>query len=225
MNTSVDKHITAIMKLFPDFIDIPIDVWEAADISVREIEPSHMIPEGLLLDHAVFVLDGTVRMFKLSASGREITLYRISDGECCPLMSSSLLGETEYEASACTETPCLALFTPAEIFREWFDTYKRFRQFIFQSICKRIITLSKLLDTINFKSIRGRVVEFLLQAAHDNQSNVIVTTHDTLATELGSAREVISRTLKQLKQEQLISLTRGKITIVDYKGLEALVEE
>lgn len=221
MSNNVQDHLPKIVSIFPDLADLPEEEWRKAGIDVKKLEPAQTIPEGIILDYAVFILDGRVRMYKVSESGREITLYRISDGECCPLMSSSILGGTEYEASASVETHSLALFIPTPIFREWFDTYKSFRQFIFQSICGRILTLSKLLDNINFKSIRSRVVEYLLEQA---EGNVIKTTHDTLAIELGSVREVISRTLKQLEKDQYIALTRGKIMIVDRAGLEELVE-
>nr|WP_167276382.1 Crp/Fnr family transcriptional regulator [Paenibacillus lupini] len=189
------------------------------------MEPNYIIEEGQFLEYVVMVLEGTVRMYKVSSSGREITLYRIHSGECCPLMSSSVLGESEYEASACVETAGLVLMIPAEIFREWTDRYRNFRQFIFKSFARRIVIMSNLLDSINFKSIRGRISEFLIQMANQtDNSNTFHITHDSLSVELGTAREVISRTLKELEREDIIQLSRGRNTIRNRSALERYIE-
>ncbi|KAI7257275.1 hypothetical protein KC345_g10830 [Hortaea werneckii] len=188
-----------------------------------KVEANYVIEEGQFLEYAVLMLEGTIRMYKISAGGREITLYRIHGGECCPLMTTSILGESEYEASACVETASLALLIPVNTFRDWIDRYQGFRQFIFKSFANRILIMSSLLDSINFKSIRGRIAEYLVQHSHDSGDRLSIT-HDTLSVELGTAREVISRTLKQLEKEGLIMLSRGQITLVSREGIENYVE-
>lgn len=219
------EHLSQILSLFPSMADITEEDWNQGGVNVLQMEPNYIIEEGQFLEFVVMVLDGTVRMYKISPSGREITLYRIHGGECCPIMTSSILGKIEYEASACVETPGLVLMIPAQIFRNWTDRYPTFRQFIFKSFAKRIILLSSLLDSINFKSIRGRVSEFLIQLANQSgNTDILHVTHDSLSVELGTAREVISRTLKGLEKEDIIKLHRGKITIINQRALEEYIE-
>lgn len=171
------------------------------------------------------LLDGTVRMYKISTSGREITLYRIYGGECCPLMTSSILGASEFEASACVETTGLSLIIPANIFRDWMERYSKLREFIFKSLAERIVLLAGLLHGVYFKTIRGRLSEILVQLSDkSSQADILKITHDTLSVELGTAREVVSRALKCLENEDVISLSRGKITILNRKALENYLE-
>ncbi|MDR6550221.1 Crp/Fnr family transcriptional regulator [Paenibacillus qinlingensis] len=225
MSSNLSEYLPLINSKFPSLADISDQDWDQVGIRVVEMEPNYTIKEGQLLEYAFLLLDGTVRMYKLSASGREYTLYRIHSGECCPLMSSSILCEGEYEASACVETNGLVLLIPVDMFRHWTDHYQMFRQFIFKSFANRILIMSNLLDSLNFKSIRGRVSEFLVQLAQQgDESEPLHITHDSMSVELGTAREVISRTLKALEKEGIIQLSRGKITIRDLNALEQYVE-
>ncbi|RED59408.1 Crp/Fnr family transcriptional regulator [Cohnella lupini] len=225
MSSNLFEYLPRIVSLFPSLADISEQDWKHSGIQVIETEPNHIIEEGQFLEYAILILEGTVRMYKISGGGREITLYRIHGGECCPLMTSSILGESEYEASACVETTGLVLAVPVDIFRDWTDRYRKFRQFIFKSFAKRIVVMSNLLDSINFKSIRGRISEHLVQMTKQaGNSNTLHITHDILAIELGTAREVISRTLKGLENEATIKLSRGKITIMNQIALESYIE-
>lgn len=224
MASTVIKQIPYILERFPSLSDITEQDWSDEGITVLELQPGHVIEEeGRFLNHAVFLLEGTVRMYKISGSGREITLYRIHGGECCPLMMSSILGEIEYEASAWIEKPCVALAIPVHVFRDWMDRYKSLRQFIFKMFANRLIIMSNLLDSINFKTIRGRVAEFLVRLTEDGNDTLSIT-HDTLAIELGTAREVISRMLKSLENEGLLQLSRGRISNIRRHELEKYVE-
>jgi CRP/FNR family transcriptional regulator len=223
MSYAILEQVPHIVSRFPSLSDISVQDWSDEGITILELLSSHVIEEGQFLKHAVLLLEGTVRMYKISGSGREITLYRINGGECCPLMMSSILGESKYEASACIEQPGVALAIPVLVFRDWMDRYKNFRQFIFKMFANRLIIMSNLLDSINFKSIRGRIAEFLVQMTEDG-SNTLDMTHDTLSIELGTAREVISRTLKSLENEGLLQLSRGRIYNIRRQELEKYIE-
>ncbi|MFE5322820.1 Crp/Fnr family transcriptional regulator [Paenibacillus sp. NPDC056579] len=217
------QQIDCIVSKFPSLSDIAKEDWETNGISVWSLPPNQVLHEGHLLEHAALVLDGTVRVYKVSGSGREVTLYRIHDGECCPLMITSILGETQYEASACIEVPSTVLIIPIAVFRDWIDRYKSFRQYIFKVFAERLLIMSNLLDSIHFKSVRSRIAEYLLRETAPDQPAVTMT-HDQLAVELGSAREVISRTLKTMEQEGRLQLSRGKIIVLHRESLLELVE-
>ncbi|NBD26789.1 Crp/Fnr family transcriptional regulator [Paenibacillus glycinis] len=223
MTLSVQAELPRILELFPSLAEIGPENWGREDVVLIELPPNHLVQEGQLLDYAVLLLDGTIRMFKISPGGREITLYRIQGGECCPLMMTSILGESEYEASACIEKPSLALAIPSGLFREWMDRYRGFRQYIFKMVGKRLILMSNLLDSINFKTIPGRVAEFLYEQTASG-ADTLALTHDAIATELGTAREVISRTLKSFEKEGILALTRGRIAEIKRDELERYLE-
>lgn len=223
MALSVQAELPRILALFPSLSEIAPEDWEKEDAVLIELQPNFLVQEGHFLDYAILLLDGTIRMFKVSPGGREITLYRIQGGECCPLMMTSILGESEYEASACIEKPSLALAIPVGLFREWMDRYRGFRQYIFKTVGKRLILMSNLLDSINFKTIPGRVAQFLYEQTASGQDTLELT-HDLIATELGTAREVISRALKSFEKEGILSLTRGRIGEIKRGELERYLE-
>lgn len=223
MSSSVLDNVPHIVSCFPSLSDISTQDWSDEGIIMLDLQPSFVFEEGRFLEHAVLILEGTVRMYKISGSGREITLYRVNGGECCPLMMSSILGETEYEASACIEKLCTVVAIPVDVFKDWMDRYKSFRQFIFKMFAKRIIIMSNLLDSINFKSIRGRISEYLVEMTEDGRDSLTIT-HDTLSIELGTAREVISRTLKSLEKEGLLQLSRGQISHILRQDLKKYIE-
>ncbi|MCR8842678.1 Crp/Fnr family transcriptional regulator [Paenibacillus sp. SC116] len=217
------EQIKDAITCFPCLADISDEDWNEDGISVVTLPANHIIHEGEFLESAALIMHGTVRMYKLGENGREVTLYRIHDGGCCPLMASSILGETAYEANICIEKPTKVLFVPARIFQRWMGTYMSFRQFIFKSFAERLIIMSNLIDNMVFKSIRIRIFEYLLEKT-TAEHNTLTITHDHLAIELGTAREVISRTLKGMEKEGLISLSRGQITNIQHDQLIELVE-
>lgn len=217
------EQIENVIMRFPCLADISHEDWQEEGITITTLSVNHVIHEGEFLESAALILDGTVRMYKLSGNGREVTLYRINDGECCPLMASSILGETAYEASACIEKPTTVLFIPVHIFQKWMNNYINFRQFIFKSFARRLLIMSDLIDSMFFKSIKSRIAEYLLKMTSIDNDSLSIT-HDHLSIELGTAREVISRTLKAMEKEGLLTLSRGQITHIQRQKLLELIE-
>ncbi|MBH5319822.1 Crp/Fnr family transcriptional regulator [Paenibacillus sp. GSMTC-2017] len=217
------EQIELVIKLFPSLSDISIEDWNEDGISIASLPVDHVIYEGEFLEHAALILDGTVRMYKLSDSGREVTLYRISSGECCPMMASSILGESVYEASACIEKPTTVLFIPVRIFQKWMNNYLGFRQYIFKTFARRLIVMSNLIDSVVFKTIRSRISEYLLLMTSSDNNSLSIT-HDVLSIELGTAREVISRTLKSMENDGLLRASRGQITHIQRERLQELID-
>lgn len=219
------KDLSHILSIFPCMAEITEEDWNQSGVTIIPMVSNSIFEEKRLLDNVYLILDGTVRMYKLSPSGRQITLYKIHNGECCPLMASTILGSSEFEASACVESAGLILRIPASIFRDWIERYPKFLKFIFRTLVKRIEALACLLDSVYFKSIRSRVAEFLIQLSDQrSRSYTLQITHASISIELGTAREVISRTLKYLENEGFIELSRGKIIIVNREALESYIE-
>ena len=170
----------------------------------------------------LLVLDGAVRVQLLAANGREVTLYRVASGDSCVLTTSCLLGGDDYPADAVTETPVRALALPRADFERALDASRSFRRFVFEGLGERLSALMRRMDEVAFGDIDVRLAGVLLghAAAGSGGSPVrLSVTHQALAAELGSAREVISRHLKRFESHGWVALGRGTIEVLDREGL------
>lgn len=170
--------------------------------------------------HYVMVLAGSIRVHKVSESGREIVLYRVERGQTCVLTTSCLFAATPYSAEGVTETPVSAALLSRESFNEAVAGSAGFRRFVFAAFGERIEGLMELVDAIAFGRVDERLAARLLAFA--DTTAVISLTHQQLATELGTAREVVSRLLKEFERRGWVALMRGEIAIRDRAALERL---
>ena len=175
--------------------------------------------QGDSCDNYLLVLDGSIKVLARSESGREIVLYRVQRGGSCVLTTSCLLGRNKYPVEGITETPVQALAIPAKTFHQGLNESESFRDFIFNTYGKRLADVISLVESISFEHINRRLARYLLAQASQGKLHV---THQTVATELGSAREVISRQLKSFEKHGWIGQQRGEITILDQDALTQL---
>ncbi|WP_259781090.1 Crp/Fnr family transcriptional regulator [Aestuariispira ectoiniformans] len=174
-------------------------------------------PENLLL-----LLDGTVRVQQVSDTGREIVLYRVHSGQSCVLTTACLLAYEDYSAEGVAETDVRAVAVPRGVFEDLIARSGTFRRFVFTAYSKRITDLFFVIEEIAFRRIDIRLAQKLL--ALGKESDRVVATHHQLATELGSAREVISRQLQEFQRREWVKLARGTIEIQDRAALERLAK-
>lgn len=175
-------------------------------------------PENLLL-----LLEGTVRVQQTSENGREVFLYRVSAGESCVLTTACLLAYEDYSAEGIAETDLRAVLVPRATFDELIARSPEFRRFVFTAYSRRITDLFTVIEEIVFRRVDVRLAQKLLQmAAPDGHLDA---THQSLALELGSAREVISRQLQEFQRRGWVRLGRGAVQITGRAGLEALAAE
>ncbi len=172
-------------------------------------------PENLLL-----LLDGTVRVSQMSEAGREIVLYRVTAGESCVLTTACLLAYEEYSAEGVAETDVRAAAVPRRVFDRLISESEDFRRFVFSAYSKRITDLFVVIEEVAFKRIDIRLAQSLLELK--DSADRIQATHQKLAVELGSAREVISRQLQEFQRKGWVKASRGEITILDTHQLEML---
>lgn len=177
---------------------------------------------GLPAENFLLLLDGTVRVQQVSANGREIVLYRVTGGESCIMTTACLLSGDTYNAEGVTETPVEAVAVPRATFDELMARSADFRRFVFSHYSSRITDLLHVVEEVAFERIDKRLAQKLLDRA-DGSGNLSAT-HQDLAVELGSAREVISRHLKEFQRRGWLELTRGLIHVTDRRGLERLAE-
>lgn len=179
---------------------------------VLEIEPGTVIlKEREFIKVIPLVLEGSIKLRKQDPTGREIIFYHIEPGESCILSITSCLNEKESKAEAIIEKKTRLIAISAREVREWMDTYPSWRKFVVKLYYDRMAEVMTLLDLVIFKSVDTRLVQYLNEKAVNQELKI---THQQLAGELGTAREVISRLLKQMEREGIISLERGMIRII-----------
>ncbi|ADQ83870.1 Crp/Fnr family transcriptional regulator [Methylovorus sp. MP688] len=175
--------------------------------------------EGTPCHAYVLRLAGQSRVFKLSSSGREILLYRVTGGETCVLTTTCLLGSSDYPASTVVEEPIRDILVPAAAFHEMMLESRVFRRFVMENYGALISDLIVLLDEVAFHSLDARLAKLLLEEPGDQ----VRRTHQQLADELGTAREVVSRQLKRFEQKGWLALGRGKLELLDRAALERMI--
>jgi CRP/FNR family transcriptional regulator len=186
--------------------------------SVKQFPAGHYICwEGDVCTHLAVVLSGSVRVYKTGESGREITLYRIEENDSCVLTASCILSQIRFPALAMVEKEVRAVLIPAQILREWIGKYDVWRVYVFELMSKRLADVIATVEEIAFRRVDVRIAEFL--AGFTVEQEPITITHQEIADELGTSREVVSRILKDFERGNIISQSRGSIIIQNKHAL------
>ncbi|WP_372400095.1 Crp/Fnr family transcriptional regulator [Azospirillum sp. HJ39] len=211
--------------LFPALARLEPDRAAYLDTAGRRVE----VPRGTVLFRAgdrchtfLMVLDGTVRVQMTSETGREIVLYRVARGETCIVTTACLLTDAPYGAEAVAETDIDAVALAAGPFHELVARSAAFRDFVFASFGTRLTGMMMLIEEVAFGRIDLRLARFL--ADRRDAAGGLDITHQALAVELGTAREVVSRQLKEFERRGLVALSRGRIQVPDPAALLALAD-
>lgn len=175
--------------------------------------------EGDRVDEIALLISGVVRVYKIGETGREITLYRFGLGESCILTANAILNQKKFPAIASVEKEAEAIMIPAQIFREWVRRYDLWRDFVFELLSQRLSSVIMIVDEIAFRRMDVRIASLLLKRSQIQ--NPIHITHQEIASELGSSREVISRLLEDFSEQGIIRAGRGKIEILDTNALKS----
>lgn len=163
-----------------------------------------------------FVLEGSVRVIKLAANGRELPLYRVVPGETCIISSCCMLGHGAYNARGIAQGATVLVLLPLPLFDDLLAAAD-FRTFVFQLFSERMSELMQLVEEVAFRKLDQRLASLLL-----GKGRFVRATHQQLADELGSVREMVSRLLKGFAQQELVALAREQIEVLDPQGLREI---
>ncbi len=180
--------------------------------------------EGDACAFIAFLGSGSIRVYKIGDIGRQITLYHVLPGESCVLNMTCTLAQIPYPANAQVEQDARMVLFPARQFREWVGRVDSLREFAFSLLAHRMTQMMTLLEEISFKKMDVRLAEFLARQ-FDNQGRplrVLHLTHEQIAAELGTAREVITRLLHEFQRIGAIELARGRILLKEEQVLRSL---
>jgi CRP/FNR family transcriptional regulator, anaerobic regulatory protein len=220
MNTPEMK--SRLLQLFPVFQKLPA---EAVEDIVRSAS-LRQAPSGTILFESAspctgfpMLIEGNVRVVKAAPNGREVQLYRITPGESCLLSSSCLLGGSDYSATGIAETAVTMLALPPTVFHRLLAEHKPFRDYVFGLFSERLADLMSLVEAITFHKLDQRLAALLL-----GKGELVRATHQGLADELGSVREMVSRLLANFQDRGWVALGREQIRITDAAALRRLAQ-
>jgi len=196
-----------------------VSEFQRAASFMRIPEGQDVFVEGDHVDAIALLLSGVVRVYKISETGRELTLYRFGNGESCILTANAILSQQNFPAVATVEKSAEAVMIPADTFRNWVGRYDLWREFVFELLSQRVASVMAIVEEVAFRRMDARLAAFL--SDRTRQSNPIHITHQEIASELGSSREVISRLLEDLSAEGILRPMRGSIEVVDPQALQA----
>lgn len=180
--------------------------------------------EGDECTHLALITTGTARVFKLAESGREITLYRIEWGECCILTASCMLSGRVFPAIASVEDDLQAILIPTTQVTAWMETYEAWRHFLWSLLAERLGDVIGLIEEVAFRRMDRRLADYLMEHA-DTHGPVLQATHQQIAADLGTSREVVSRMLKDFQLRGILDLARGRIKLHELDGLRHIGHE
>lgn len=164
-----------------------------------------------------FILEGRLRVYKLGDDGKEITLYRLGKGDNCFNTILCALTDTDEVSFAEVEENALIAVLPMDLFKKYLLNNNSFLKYIFKNLYNKFENVVEGLQKVTFDSIENRIIDyFKTTMANNNGSKIIYTTHEKIAVDIGSSREVVSRSLKALERRGILELGRGKIKIKNW---------
>ncbi len=214
------KYLEQLRTVLPEY---PDDAFERLAQLVQPItlpKNANLFSPGDSCKQAFIVMSGTARVEVVSDTGREVILYRVEPGQTCLMTTACLSSDTSYSAYGITETAVDAVVLGKAEFLTLIGRCPVFRQFILGSYGARFAEFMVFVEDMLLQRVDVRLAKFLLQ--NRDGSGAIKQTHQHIATELGSAREVISRLLKEFERKGYVVLHRGRIEVVKAGALAEL---
>lgn len=214
--------MASVPQVFPSLATLPQTLQQALGVESRTIR----VAEGTVLfdvGHACtalpLIIEGAVRIVRRASSGRAMLLYRVGPGDFCILTTTALLGDVPYDATGIVEADVSGLLVPKSLVLRLFEQHAPFRRALFATFASRVSQLMMLVEQAVVGRLNQRVAALLLE-----RGPAVRSTHQGLADELGTAREVVSRILESFEAAGLVSLHRGQVDVVDQVGLARIAQ-
>ena len=221
MNPETTHLAKELRTLYPALADLD-DVALAAVLQRAQVmrvpAGTSMFGEGSPCRQFPLVLEGSIRVAKAS-DGRELQLYRVMPGESCVLTGGCLVGGRDYPATGVVERDALLVVLPKPVFDELLATHAPFRQYVFSLFAERLTDMMALVEAIAFHKLDRRLAAALL-----GRGKVVALTHQQLADEVGSVREIVTRVLRGFADQGWVQSSRGSIEVLDAAALRRVAE-
>lgn len=171
----------------------------------------------------ILVLSGILRAYLLSPEGKEITLYRIREGEACVMAAACVLHSISFETHIEAECDSELLIIPVDIYSGILNQNVQVKAITYEMAAQRFSDVVAAMERLVFFSLEQRLASFLLDEAAQTGADTLHMTHEQIAVSIGSAREVVSRSLKSLADQGLVELFRGGVRIKERPSLYRIV--
>ena len=221
MNPDIGKIAREVRELYPALAGLDDEalgsVLEHAQV-VQVPAGTSLFGEGSPCRQFPLVLEGSIRVAKAS-EGRELQLYRVMPGESCVLTGGCLVGSRDYPANGVVERDARLVVLPKPVFDQLLGSHAPFRQYVFSLFAERLTDLMALVEAVAFHKLDRRVAAALL-----GRGRIVALTHQQLADELGSVREIVTRVLRGFADQGWVQSTRGAIEVLDAVALRRVAE-
>lgn len=206
---------------FIDKLDENIKELIKSSILIENLESkSQIMSKGDQCRGFSLILNGSIRVYKISDKGKEVTLYKLESGDTCYLSMSCMLTNEAYPAFAEVIESTTIVFIPNDIFNKYIYNTLDFQKYMVTNLFSKYTDVINLLEEIAFERMDVRISKYLLDVSlKTNNSNFLYLTQERIAQELGTSREVVTRILIDFKNKDIITIQRGKITIIDREKL------
>ena len=203
-----------IQQLFPIFDQLELVDDLAKNSKYMSLAPkTELLNTGSYIKVIPLVLSGSIKVFRTDESGREIFLYYIQEGESCAITLSSCLKAEKSSIRAVVQEETTLLAVPVDAIYNINKKYPSWHNFVFDSFNKRFSEVLTVLENVVFHHMDERLVKYLIDKALTLNTKILLISHQEVANDLATSREVISRLLKQFEKKGLVELSRGKIII------------
>lgn len=214
----------AAVRPEPLLDDLPCRSMRDTVCSAMRIRPyragSVIIYENQKIDEFLVLVTGRVMVRKISVDGKQVTVARLEPGSSCSINIGCLLNGLDYPAELVADSDLLLGVVPRYNFLNCMKISNRFREQVFECFGKQMKSLMEFVSEIAFESIDVRIAKWLVKSSEHR--NELPVTHQGLADEIGSVREVVSRELNRLKKKGLVELGRGRLRVIDRDALARL---
>ncbi|MBN2878230.1 MAG: Crp/Fnr family transcriptional regulator [Clostridia bacterium] len=203
-----------ILEIFPFLNDLTTSEYNTftTHCIYRKMEKGQMlVGDNDRCGGIPFVVGGSIRLFRTSENGKDITLYKVNKGELCVLAAVCSFANLKYDFTAEALEDSMLTIVSVEGFNHMLNTSRVFSSHVFAAIADKLIVALNAIELLNFSSIEDRIKSYLNM--HSDDEGVVTNTHENIAKDIGSSREVVSRKLKELENEGYVQLKRGKIVL------------
>lgn len=209
--SQLETHLQSMFGLAPG--DANLRLLQARSVFMNVAEGGRLFASGDVCENFVIVASGRARVQISTRTGREIILFRLLPGQSCALTTSCLLSDSPYFAEGIAETDMELITIPSADFHEMMISSPHTMRILLNDFAARIGALTALVDRLTSRDLDAELASLLLVSA--DAAGIVPLSHQAIADELGTAREVVSRKLKALEKSGILILGRGELTLID----------
>lgn len=213
-------RIVAALPVLQRASTAQLQAFRQAAFLARVPAGRNVFVEGERIGAIPLLVSGAIRVYQVGETGREVTLYRFRPGESCVLTANAILTGQAFPAIASVEDDVEAVMVPADAFRAWVRRDDLWRGFFVDLVAQRLASVMSVVDEVAFRRLDARIAGVLTRRLAEG--NPVRITHQEIASELGSAREAVSRVLEDLAGRRLIVAGRGTVEVREPQALLAL---